>query len=96
MATPRLFKLKSQIIAVPQGPSADFLPVASVWVDTGVFHLDQPYDYEIPQRLSNSIAIGVKVAVPFGNREVEGIVITRKKNSDSATKLAFLSTNLEI
>ncbi len=91
MATPRLFKLKSQIIAVPQGPSAHFLPVASVWVDTGVFHLDQPYDYEIPQRLSNLVNIGVKVAVPFGNREVEGIVITRKKNSDSATKLKAIT-----
>jgi len=74
-----------------QGASADFLPVASVWVDTGVFHLDQPYDYEIPQRLSNLVAIGVKVAIPFGNREVEGIVIARKKNSDSAMKLKAIT-----
>lgn len=91
MATPRLFKLKSQVAPLASGPTAEFLPIASVLVDTGVFHLDQPYDYQISQQLSPSIAVGVKVVVPFGNREVEGIVVARNKSTESTRKLKAIS-----
>jgi primosomal protein N' (replication factor Y) len=53
------------------------LPFARVRVDTGVFHLDQLYDYQIPEKLSASIQVGVRVQLPFGGRETEGIVVER-------------------
>ena len=77
MATPRLFRLKSQVAPAPSGPVATDLPYARVWVDTGVFHLDTPYDYEVPEKYSHLIATGVRVQVPFGNREVEALIIER-------------------
>ena len=77
MATPRLFRLKSQVALAPSGPVATDLPFARVWVDTGVFHLDTPYDYEVPEKYSDLVATGIRVQVPFGNREVEGLVIER-------------------
>jgi primosomal protein N' (replication factor Y) len=49
--------------------------VARVLVDTGVFHLDQKYDYSVPEKLSDVVVPGVRVQLPFGNRETEGIVV---------------------
>ena len=77
MATPRLFRLKSQVAPAHSGPVATDLPYARVWVDTGVFHLDTPYDYEVPEKYSHLVRTGVRVQVPFGSREVEGLVIQR-------------------
>ena len=77
MATPRLFRLKSQVAPAVSGPVATELPFARIWVDTGVFHLDAPYDYEVPAKYSDSVTTGIRVQVPFGNREVEGLVIER-------------------
>jgi len=77
VATPRLFRLKSQLAPAPEGPVATELPYARIYVDTGVFHLDTPYDYEVPEKFSKAVKTGVRVQVPFGNREVEGLVIER-------------------
>jgi primosomal protein N' (replication factor Y) len=35
------------------------------------------YDYSVPEKLSEFIVPGVRVQLPFGNRETEGIVIDR-------------------
>ncbi|MEY4624146.1 MAG: hypothetical protein RLZZ07_776 [Actinomycetota bacterium] len=77
MATPRLFRLKSQVAPAASGPVATELPFARIWVDTGVFHLDTPYDYEVPEKFSDIVTTGIRVQVPFGSREVEGLVIER-------------------
>jgi len=77
VATPRLFRLKSQVAPAVSGPVATELPFARIWVDTGVFHLDAPYDYEVPAKYSDLVTTGIRVQVPFGNREVEGLVIER-------------------
>lgn len=77
MATPRLFRLKSQVAPAASGPVANDLPFARIWVDTGVFHLDTPYDYEVPEKYSDLVTTGIRVQVPFGSREVEGLVIER-------------------
>ena len=50
--------------------------VAKVQVDTGVYHLDQPYDYSVPTGMLSQVKTGIRVQVPFGGREVEGLVIS--------------------
>ena len=50
--------------------------VAQIQVDTGVYHLDQPYDYSIPNQLVDQVSIGIRVQVPFAGREVEGLVLS--------------------
>ncbi len=77
MAGARLFKLKSQVAPAADRPLATHLPIAQIWVDSGVFHLDQLYDYAIPQLLSEQVQTGVRVQVPFNSREVEGLVLRR-------------------
>ncbi len=77
MAGPRLFKLKSQVAPAIDRPLATHLPIAQIWVNSGIFHLDQLYDYAVPQLLSEQVQTGVRVQVPFNSREVEGLVLRR-------------------
>jgi primosomal protein N' (replication factor Y) len=67
------------------------LPYARVRVDTGVFHLDQLYDYQIPEKLSSSIQVGVRVQLPFGSRETEGIVVERVSTPERAGDLKSIT-----
>ncbi len=91
MATPRLFKLKAEVAPAASGPRALVLPFARVRVDTGVFHLDQLYEYAIPERITASIQIGVRVQIPFGGREVEGIIVDRVAKPERAGELKAIT-----
>ena len=91
MAAPRLFRLRAEVAVAPSGPVAERLPIARVRVDTGVFHLDQLYDYSVPEKLSELIAPGVRVQLPFGNRETEGIVVSRVASPERAGTLKAIT-----
>ena len=91
MATPRLFRLKAEVAPLTSGPRAVVLPIARVRVDTDVFHLDQMYYYAIPERISAQIATGVRVQLPFGGRETEGIVVDRVEQADRAGELKSIT-----
>lgn len=73
MATP--LKLKSE--RVGRAPLAAERPYLSVLVDTGVFHLDQTYDYSLPAKFN--IEPGQWVSVPFNGRNCQGLVVERKE-----------------
>ena len=53
-----------------------FSSVASVVVDTGVFHLDEPFSYGIPSELADRVHIGSHVKVLFRNKRTNGIVVS--------------------
>lgn len=96
MASPRLFRLKAEVAPAPSGPIAGTLPIAKIRVDTGVFHLDQLYDYAIPERLSVGVVTGVRVQIPFGGRETEGIVVSRSATPERAGDLKSISKVLSL
>lgn len=73
----RPLKLKIQRAPQPPGPAATDLPVASVWVDTAIPTLTEPFSYLIPEQLSSQVSIGSRVQVPFKDKHLEGIVIDR-------------------
>ena len=91
MTKPRLFRLKAEVAQAPSGPIASVLPFARIQVDTGVFHLDQLYDYQIPEKLSPLIQVGVRVQLPFGTRETEGIVVARVSTPERAGELKSIT-----
>jgi len=91
VAAPRLFRLKAEVAPASSGPKALVLPYARVRVDTGVFHLDQLYDYQIPEKLSEVIQVGVRVQLPFGGRETEGIVVERVGVPERAGELKSIT-----
>ena len=73
----RPLKLRIQRAPQPAGPAANVLPVASVWVDSGISTLTEPFSYLIPEKLSAQIKIGSRVQVPFKDKHLEAIVIDR-------------------
>ena len=83
MATPGRLRLKSQIIARPEPPAID-KPFVRTWVNTGIFHLDQSFDYSVPESISDLVQVGVRVQVPFNGREVEALVLERLDESETA------------
>ncbi len=87
MVTPRPLKLRAQIGQSSPSAVATHLPIAKVLVDTGVYHLDDTYDYEIPEHLSHLDLIGCRVQVEFGHGQTEGIICDRVAESSSTARL---------
>ena len=83
----RPLKLKMQRAPQPAGPAANDLPVASVWVDTAIPTLAEPFSYLIPEKLSSQISIGSRVQVPFKDKHLEGIVIDRTALTSESREL---------
>ncbi|MET9484001.1 primosomal protein N' [Streptomyces sp. NPDC006638] len=80
------------------------LPVARVVVNKGVLHLDQFFDYAVPEELDRDAQPGVRVRVRFGagarqvrggrregGRLIDGFVVERRAESDYAGPLAALA-----
>jgi primosomal protein N' (replication factor Y) len=65
------------------------LPIARLWVDTGLSHLESTYDYLVPQSLDAVVSVGVKVLVDFSGRKVDAFVIERLSSS-SVGNLKFI------
>lgn len=77
MALTRPLRLKREIVRLAPKISTTEKPVARVWVDSGVFHLDQSYDYLVPDNFDAQVVVGVRVQVPFNGRECEALVLER-------------------
>ena len=89
MAAVRPLRLKTEVVSRAEKISATELPIARVWVDNGIYHLDSSYDYLIPQSLSENVSVGVCIEVPFNGRTVEAIVLERLPESHSS-KLKYI------
>lgn len=61
---------------------ADVDPVAVVQVDTGLAHLDRPFDYLVPADLADQAQPGVRVKVRFSGRDLDGFVLERRAETD--------------
>ncbi|MDP1711319.1 MAG: hypothetical protein Q8K86_02535 [Candidatus Nanopelagicaceae bacterium] len=90
MVAPRPLRMKSQVGTLGKPTVAVELPVARVWVDTGIFHLDSPFDYWVPETLTSTALRGVRVQVEFGNSIHEAIIVERIESSPNAGNLKTL------
>lgn len=90
MAETKPLRLKAQRVS-SKVVIAENSPVAQICVDTGVFHLQNNFDYSIPNNLSDVIAPGVLVKVPFGKSEVLGYVVSREPGELELSKLKPIS-----
>jgi len=68
-------------------PRASVNPVARVLVDHQVLHLDQIYEYEVPELFSDSASVGALVEVEFGHLLTQGVILERREESESALPL---------
>ncbi len=71
---------------------AQELPVARVAVDTGLAHLDRPFDYAVPAAMAPDAQPGVRVRVRFAGRLVDGWLLERAGASDHPGRLAQLAS----
>ncbi|MGW2258270.1 primosomal protein N' [Streptomyces sp. NPDC001780] len=80
------------------------MPVARVVVNKGVLHLDQFFDYAVPEELDEVARPGVRVRVRFGagahqvrggrregGRLIDGFIVERRAASDYSGPLAALA-----
>lgn len=72
MSTPRPLSLKRQRSAL-SSRKASFTHKAEVLVDNGVFHLDQPFSFGVPDDLA--VVPGSIVTIPFGSSTTQGLVV---------------------
>jgi len=82
-------RLRVQKVDRGESTASSELPVARLWVDTGLSHLESTYDYLVPQTLDALVSVGVKVLVDFSGRKVDAFVIDRVSSS-SAGNLKFI------
>ena len=66
------------------------LPVAQVAVDVSLPHLDRPFDYLVPERLTQDAVPGCRVRVRFAGRLTGGYLLRRAEASQHQGDLAFL------
>lgn len=62
-------------------------PVARVLVDTGLAHLDRPFDYLVPEELDAEARAGVRVKVRFAGQDLDGFVVERVAEADHVGRL---------
>jgi primosomal protein N' (replication factor Y) (superfamily II helicase) len=70
--------------------AAESLPVARVAVDVSLPHLDRPFDYLVPEKLSAAALPGCRVRVRFAGRLTGGYLLQRVDKSEHEGGLAFL------
>jgi primosomal protein N' (replication factor Y) len=62
-------------------------PVAQVLVDLPLAHLDRPFDYLVPERMSHDAVPGARVRVRFAGQDVDGFVLGRCAESSHPGRL---------
>ncbi|MBM3655556.1 MAG: hypothetical protein FJW91_01125 [Actinobacteria bacterium] len=87
MATDKPLTLRRQkgSTSSKQRQRSDSLQV-EVLVDTGVFHLDQPFSYFVPEEMRDSVCVGSLVRVPFKNDLRNGVVLSTSSSHQAALK----------
>ncbi|HZC39231.1 MAG TPA: primosome assembly protein PriA, partial [Streptosporangiaceae bacterium] len=63
------------------------LPVARVAVDVSLAHLDRPFDYLVPARMSEAAVPGCRVRVRFAGQLMDGYLLDRAAASDHPGRL---------
>ncbi|WP_370518446.1 hypothetical protein [Nostocoides sp. HKS02] len=74
----------------PDQAAASVDPVASVVVDTGLAHLDRPFEYLVPEALAETAVPGVRVKVRFAGQDLDGFVLARRAVAEHDGRLAPL------
>src|SRR5919201_116184 len=65
-------------------------PVARLYVDVPLPHLDRPFDYLVPAELDEVVVAGSRVRVRFAGRLVDAYVLERGADSEHVGRLAFV------
>jgi primosomal protein N' (replication factor Y) len=73
-----------------EDPTSEVLPVALVQVDTGLAHLDRPFEYAVPTSMAEEARPGVRVKVRFAGQDLDGFVLERRADAEHVGRLSPL------
>lgn len=90
MSTARPLRLKTETAKRTEKVAAALNPIAKVWVDNSIAHLDGLFDYLIPERFDGQAQVGVRISVDFAGREVEALIVSRT-DEGTVAGLKFIS-----
>lgn len=68
-------------------PRAAACPIARVLVDHQILHLDQIYEYEVPELFTESASVGALVEIEFGHALTQGVILERREEAESGGTL---------
>ena len=63
------------------------MSVAAVLVDTGLAHLDRPFEYTVADDLVDVVTAGVRVKVRFSGRDLDGFVVAVRPEAEHPGRL---------
>jgi len=71
--------------------------IVKIAVSAAPYSIDKPYDYIVPEDMQATAVPGVRVRVPFGkgNRETEGIILSRNENGEKRLGLKSVKAVLD-
>lgn len=85
------------VSAAYQGGAVVIRKIAKVAVAKAVYAIDKPYDYMVPEELSDILCPGMRVLVPFGsgNRGSDGIVLSVSDEDSHIGALKLIQAKLD-
>lgn len=86
MAQIKPLQLKRELVQLSR-PRAFQLHIALVLVEHQIVHLEQEYEYVIPEILSERAVVGALVEVEFGSTLTRGIILNRSGEPKGASEL---------
>jgi primosomal protein N' (replication factor Y) len=66
------------------------LPVARVYVDVPLAHLDRPFDYLVPEALDEAAVPGCRLRLRFAGKQVDGFLLERVAESEFGGRMEFI------
>lgn len=66
------------------------LPVARVYVDVPLAHLDRPFDYLVPESLDEAAVPGCRLRMRFAGKQVDGFLLERVAESEFGGRMEFI------
>ena len=66
------------------------LPVARVYVDVPLAHLDRPFDYLVPDTLDEAAVPGCRLRLRFAGKQVDGFLLERVAASEFGGRMEFI------
>ena len=66
------------------------LPVARVYVDVPLAHLDRPFDYLVPEALDEAAVPGCRLRLRFAGKQVDGFLLERVAASEFGGRMEFI------
>ncbi|TDV48997.1 primosomal protein N' [Actinophytocola oryzae] len=66
------------------------LPVARVYVDVPLAHLDRPFDYLVPESLDEAAVPGCRLRMRFAGKQVDGYLLERVAESEFGGRMEYI------